>query len=129
MCNPIALMVGGALLGGQMYGAKQQRDAMRDAADAQRKQAEDAARKQAEAEGAALVAANAQQAEAKRRRRSNALALGDPSNAGMSLGDTATALGTGGTGKPAMPATSTVLGQARDTITPTYRRPAMSTSA
>jgi hypothetical protein len=49
MCNPIALMVGGALLGGQMYGAKQQRDAMRDAADAQRKQAEDAARKQAEA--------------------------------------------------------------------------------
>lgn len=80
-----------------VYSSSQQRKAIHGQQDAIRAQQEEDARKAAEAETSAQVAANANLAETKRRRRSSALALGDPTATADTLGGAgASALAAGG---------------------------------
>lgn len=81
-----------------VYSADQQRKAIHGQQDAMRAQQEEDARKAAEAETAAQVASNAKLADSKRRRRSSALELGDPTASADTLGGAAgaTALASGG---------------------------------
>jgi hypothetical protein len=69
-----------------IYSADQARKTSNRQAAALEAAREDDARKTAEAETSAQVAANAKTAETNRRRRSNALALGDPSGSDATLG-------------------------------------------
>lgn len=93
-----AMIVAGAAVAASAYSADQQRKAIHGQQDAMRAQQEEDARKAAEAETSAQVAANAKLAESKRRRRSSALALGDPTASADTLGGAAgaTALASGG---------------------------------
>ena len=94
----VATAVVGAVVATSVYSADQQRKAIHGQQDAMRAQHEEDARKAAEAETSAQVAANAKLAESKRRRRSSALALGDPTASADTLGGAAgaTALASGG---------------------------------
>jgi len=93
-----AMIGAGTAVAASAYSADQQRKAIHGQQDAMRAQQDEDARKAAEAETSAQVAANAKLAESKRRRRSSALALGDPSGTGDALGGVAggTALASGG---------------------------------
>lgn len=99
----VAVAVTAAVVGGALYVNDQQRKAMHKQQDAIRAAQDQDAREKAKAETDAQVAANSQVAATRRRRRDNALALGDP--AGSVLGGTSV-LGAGAptaqvTGKPA----------------------------
>jgi hypothetical protein len=95
----VATAVVGAVVATSVYSADQQRKAIHGQQDAMRAQQEEDARKAAEAETAAQVASNAKLADSKRRRRSSALELGDPTASADTLGGAAgvTALASGGT--------------------------------
>jgi len=93
----VATAVVGAVVATSVYSADKQRKAVNAQGDAMRAQQDEDARKAAEAETSAQVAANAKLAESKRRRRSSALALGDPTGGAETLGGAGgTALATGG---------------------------------
>lgn len=93
----VATAVVAAVVGTSAYSADKQRKAVNAQGDAMRAQQDEDARKAAEAETSAQVAANAKLAESKRRRRSSALALGDPTGGAETLGGAGgTALATGG---------------------------------
>ena len=94
----VATAVVAAVVGTSAYSADKQRKAVNAQGDAMRAQQDEDARKAAEAETSAQVAANAKLAESKRRRRSSALALGDPTASADTLGGAAgaTALASGG---------------------------------
>jgi uncharacterized protein HemX len=106
-----ALITAAVAIGSQVYSANQQRKALGKQQDAMRSAQEADARKTAEAETNAAVEANSAIADAKRRRRDNALALGDPNNAGTTLGGSSV-LGAGSTAQIASKPASTVLGSA-----------------
>lgn len=93
-----AMIGAGTAVAASAYSADKQRKAVNAQGDAMRAQQDEDARKAAEAETSAQVAANAKLAESKRRRRSSALALGDPTGGADTLGGAAgaTALASGG---------------------------------
>ena len=103
-----------AVVGTQVYAADQQRKAIHGQQDALKAAQDEDARKAAEAETGAQVAANAKLADAKRRRRSSALGMGDPNApGGDSLGGAAgSVLATGGP-SPAARAAVGAAGSAR----------------
>lgn len=93
----VATAVVGAVVATSVYSADQQRKAIHSQQDALNAAQADDARKTAEAETGAQVAANAKLADAKRRRRSSALGLGDTSSPGAdALGGQASVLAGGG---------------------------------
>lgn len=95
----VAIGVGTAAVGTAAYSADQQRKAMHKQQDALKAAQEADARQAAEAETKALVAANAQTADAGRRRRASALggfssdSLGTPSGGALAAGAAASRAG------------------------------------
>lgn len=98
----VAVAIAAVGVGTAVYSGQQQKKAAKEQANALRESREADARDRAQAESGALVAANAEQAAAKRRRRNNALALGETGS--ESLG------GAGVLGAPAAATTPTVRG-------------------
>lgn len=98
MCDPVSLTIAAVGVGTAAYSADQQRKGIHAQQDAANAAIAADAREKAEAETMAQVAANAKLAESKRRRRSSALALGDPTASADTLGGAAgaTALASGG---------------------------------
>jgi len=87
----------GTVVATAAYSADQQRKGIHAQQDALRAAQEEDARKAAEAETSAQVAANASLAEAKRRRRTSALSLGDPTGTGdTTLGGSGASMTGGG---------------------------------
>lgn len=98
MCDPISLTMAAVGVGTAAYSADQQRKGIHAQQDAANAAIAADAREKAEAETMAQVAANAKLADSKRRRRSSALELGDPTASADTLGGAAgaTALASGG---------------------------------
>lgn len=98
MCDPVSLTIAAVGVGTAAYSADQQRKGIHAQQDAANAAIAADAREKAEAETMAQVAANAKLADSKRRRRSSALALGDPTASADTLGGAAgaTALASGG---------------------------------
>lgn len=98
MCDPISLTTAAVGVGTAAYSADQQRKGIHAQQDAANAAIAADAREKAEAETMAQVAANAKLADSKRRRRSSALELGDPTASADTLGGAAgaTALASGG---------------------------------
>lgn len=82
----VAVAVAGVAVAGTVYSADQQRKAVHKQADALRMAEEADARNKAEAETQAQVAAGEARVATNRRRRNNALALGDPTGTADTLG-------------------------------------------
>lgn len=99
MCDPVSLTIAAVGVGTAAYSADQQRKGIHAQQDAANAAIAADAREKAEAETMAQVAANAKLADSKRRRRSSALGLGDPTASADTLGGAAgaTALASGGT--------------------------------
>jgi len=98
MCDPMSLTIAAVGVGTAAYSADQQRKGIHAQQDAANAAIAADAREKAEAETMAQVAANAKLADSKRRRRSSALELGDPTASADTLGGAAgvTALASGG---------------------------------
>lgn len=108
----VAVAIGAAAIGTAVYTSDQQRKALHSQQDALKasQEADTNARLQAQTDSS--LAANSQVAATNRRRRDNALALGDPGNTSSVLGG-GSALGAGGTTAVATPRpVNTVLGSA-----------------
>jgi hypothetical protein len=101
-----------AAVGITAYSADQQRKSINAQSDAVRSQQEADARKAAEAETSAAVAANSRLAETKRRRRANALELGNPMGGADALGGAAPTTLAGGGPNAATRAAAAVVGSA-----------------
>lgn len=105
----VAVVVGTALVGSAVVGADAQRSAAHRSADALKRAQDEDARNAAEAETNAAVAANAQLADAKRRRRSSSLS-GDVTQTALGGGGLPAGMVARGAASPAASYAGTALG-------------------
>lgn len=91
----VAVAVAAVAVGTSVYSSDQQRKAMHQQQDALKAAQEKDAHEKAKAEVDAKLTANTALAATRRRRRDNALALGDPGGGSSVLGGVGSALGAG----------------------------------